>query len=53
MVLTGEREQAEFGRDQVHAYGADPRMPISKGSMTAMIEPAGQTGSSRIQRFGP
>lgn len=42
VVLTCEREQAEFGRDQIHAYGADPRMPISKGSMSAVIEPAGK-----------
>ena len=27
IVMTCEREQAEFGRDQIHAYGADPRMP--------------------------
>ena len=44
IVLTCEREQAEFGRDQIHAYGADPRMAISKGSMSAVIEPAGQAG---------
>ena len=43
IVLTCEREQAEFGRDQIHAYGADPRMAVSKGSMSAVIEPAGQT----------
>lgn len=42
VVLTCEREQAEFGRDQIHAYGADPRMPVSKGSMSAVIEPAGK-----------
>ena len=42
VVLTCERDQAEFGRDQIHAYGADPRMPISKGSMSAVIEPAGR-----------
>jgi ATP-dependent Clp protease adaptor protein ClpS len=42
IVLTCEREQAEFGRDQIHAYGADPRMPVSKGSMSAVIEPAGK-----------
>ena len=41
IVITCEREQAEFGRDQIHAYGADPRMPRSKGSMSAVIEPAG------------
>ena len=40
IVMTCEREQAEFGRDQIHAYGADPRMPNSKGSMSAVIEPA-------------
>ncbi len=39
VVMTCEREQAEFGRDQIMAYGADPRMPRSKGSMTAIVEP--------------
>jgi ATP-dependent Clp protease adaptor protein ClpS len=43
IVMTCEREQAEFGRDQIHGYGADPRMPRSQGSMTAIIEPAGQS----------
>ena len=43
IVLTCEREQAEFGRDQIHAYGADPRMPVSKGSMSAIIEPAARS----------
>jgi ATP-dependent Clp protease adaptor protein ClpS len=41
VVITCEKELAEFGRDQIHAYGADPRMPASKGSMSAVIEPAG------------
>jgi ATP-dependent Clp protease adaptor protein ClpS len=40
IVITCELEQAEFGRDQIQAYGADPRMPKSKGSMSAIIEPA-------------
>ncbi len=40
IVITCELPQAEFGRDQIHAYGADPRMPRSKGSMSAVIEPA-------------
>ena len=39
IVITCEREQAEFGRDQIHAYGADPRMARSKGSMSAIVEP--------------
>jgi ATP-dependent Clp protease adaptor protein ClpS len=41
IVITCELAQAEFGRDQIHKYGADPRMPISKGSMRAVVEPAG------------
>lgn len=43
IVITCELLQAEFARDQVHAYGADPRMPKSKGSMTAVLVPAGNT----------
>jgi ATP-dependent Clp protease adaptor protein ClpS len=35
VVMTCEREQAEFG--------ADPRMPKSKGSMSAVVEPAGHS----------
>jgi ATP-dependent Clp protease adaptor protein ClpS len=42
IVMTCEREQAEFGRDQIHTYGADPHMDVSKGSMSAVVEPAGQ-----------
>ena len=40
IVMTCELRQAEFGRDQIHAYGADPRMARSSRSMSAMIEPA-------------
>jgi ATP-dependent Clp protease adaptor protein ClpS len=40
IVITCERETAEFGRDQIHAFGADPRMPNSKGSMSAIVEPS-------------
>jgi ATP-dependent Clp protease adaptor protein ClpS len=43
IVITCERAEAEFARDQIHAYGADPRMPKSKGSMSAVLEPAGNT----------
>ena len=39
IVITCELPQAEFGRDQIHGYGADPRMPRSKGSMKAVIQP--------------
>jgi ATP-dependent Clp protease adaptor protein ClpS len=40
IVMTCELSLAEFGRDQIHAYGADPRMPQSLGSMSAVVEPA-------------
>ena len=40
IVITCELPQAEFGRDQIRGYGADPRMPRSKTSMSAVVEPA-------------
>ena len=46
IVITCERPEAEFARDQIHGYGADPRMPKSKGSMSAVIVPAGNTALS-------
>ena len=39
VVMTCELKEAEFGRDQIHAYVADWRMPQSKGSMSAVVEP--------------
>ena len=46
IVITCERPEAEFARDQIHAYGADPRMAKSKGSMSAVLVPAGNTALS-------
>jgi ATP-dependent Clp protease adaptor protein ClpS len=43
IVITCEQPEAEFARDQIHGYGADPRMPQSKGSMSAVVVPAGDT----------
>lgn len=40
IVLTTTLERAELERDRIHAYGADPRIPRCKGSMSAVIEPA-------------
>ena len=40
IVMTCEHEAAEFARDQIHGFGADWRLPRSKGSMSALIEPA-------------
>jgi ATP-dependent Clp protease adaptor protein ClpS len=39
IVITCELQQAEFGQIQIHSYGPDPRMPKSKGSMRAILEP--------------
>lgn len=40
IVETAAREVAELRRDQIQSYGADPRIPKCKGSMSAVIEPA-------------
>lgn len=40
IVDTTTLERAELKRDQIHAYGADWRIPKCKGSMSATIEPA-------------
>jgi len=40
IVDTTHKERAELRKDQIHAYGADWRMPHCKGSMSAIIESA-------------
>jgi ATP-dependent Clp protease adaptor protein ClpS len=40
ILITCELPQAEFARDQIHAFGPDPRLARSKGSMSAIVEPA-------------
>ena len=40
IVLTCGLEEAERKRDGVHAYGPDWRMPNSRGSVAALVEPA-------------
>lgn len=39
IVNTTTRERAELKQEQIHGYGADHRVPASKGSMSAEIEP--------------
>jgi ATP-dependent Clp protease adaptor protein ClpS len=41
VLIVCELAQAEFARDQVQGYGPDWRIDASKGSMTAIVEPAG------------
>jgi ATP-dependent Clp protease adaptor protein ClpS len=40
IVDTTTRERAELKVEQIHAYGPDPRLPRSKGAMSAEMEPA-------------
>jgi ATP-dependent Clp protease adaptor protein ClpS len=40
VVDTTSRERAELKQDQIHSFGADWRIPRSKGSMSADIEPS-------------
>ena len=40
VLIICELPQAEFARDQIHSYGPDWRLPRSKGSMSAVVEPA-------------
>ncbi len=39
IVLTTYKELAELKRDQIHAFGPDPRLTRCQGSMSAVIEP--------------
>ncbi len=39
VLMKCELPEAEFGRDQIHAFGRDWRMERSKGSMSAVVEP--------------
>ena len=47
VLITCELAEAEFGRDQIHAYGRDWRLERSKGSMSAVVEPAGEGATAR------
>ncbi len=40
ILITCELGEAEFARDQIHAYGPDWRLQRSRGSMSAVVEPA-------------
>ena len=40
IVATVHKELAELRLEQIKDYGADPRLPESRGSMSATIEPA-------------
>jgi ATP-dependent Clp protease adaptor protein ClpS len=39
ILMTGSKDEVERKQHLVHSFGADPAMPSSKGSMSAIIEP--------------
>lgn len=40
IVMTGSRDEVERKQSQIHGFGPDPVMPESRGSMSAIFEPA-------------
>lgn len=40
ILETASKEQCEGHQTQIHAYGADPRIPTSAGPMSAILEQA-------------
>jgi ATP-dependent Clp protease adaptor protein ClpS len=40
IVCTCPLEEAETKRDRIHGYGPDWRLPQSRGSVAALVEPA-------------
>jgi len=45
ILETASHERCTAHQTQIHAYGADPRMPSSAGSMSAIVEEAGTPSS--------
>ena len=42
IVFTNSKEKAEMKKDEILNFGPDQRLSRSKGSMNAIIEPAGK-----------
>ena len=40
VLITCGRQEAEYSRDQIQAWGPDPLIPRCRGSMSALVEPA-------------
>lgn len=47
ICLTTHKEHAEFKREQIRAFGADPLIAACAGAMSAIIEPALDSGDDR------
>lgn len=44
IVMTASMDEVSLKQQQIHSFGADPLMETSKGSMSAIIEPAVSPG---------
>ena len=40
VVETADRDRVTLDQGKIHGHGADPRIPASKGSMSAIVEAA-------------
>ena len=40
VVETADRDRVTLDQGKIHGYGADPRIPACKGSMSAKVESA-------------
>jgi ATP-dependent Clp protease adaptor protein ClpS len=47
VVMTTHRELAELKAEQIAGFGRDPLLATCKGSMSAILEPAGDEGDNR------
>lgn len=47
ILMTTHKEHAELKRDQILAYGRDPQVSASTGSMKAVLEPSEQDGNGK------
>lgn len=50
ICMTTHKEHAELKREQILAFGRDPLMAVSKGAMSAIIEPAEFDGDNSDDR---
>ncbi len=50
VCMTTHREHAELKVEQVHHFGADPRIADCRGAMNAILEPAEMGGDDDDQR---
>jgi len=53
VVITTHREHAELKQEQIHSFGADPRIASCSGAMSAILEPADLSGGDDASDDSP